>query len=202
MGVCSQLGSAINGVGAGALAGLVFVWMVPACGYFGAKQKNRNLLCCFWCCNGWNAVYAFLLFSGGVTFITTQPFIFQVASDINHCCDELADKNAWTSQVSLAKCDGDTIHVKPGELPGDPTVSGDFEYQMYPYPGSPMCVGVADGGASQLAPPNTVGECYSAVSCHEFASAVKPILGNGGGFFYVLLGFLLVQSLLGAATMT
>lgn len=56
--VAAQLASALSysdSMYIGAGAGVVLALLVPACGYFGAKERNTTLLQCFWCCNACGA---------------------------------------------------------------------------------------------------------------------------------------------------
>eukprot|EP01052_Picozoa_sp_SAG31_P032927 SAG31_NODE_3662_length_4011_cov_8.856851_1_plen_99_part_00 len=54
-----NIGMGLSTIATGSgIATLACALCVPACGYFGAKQKNRELLCAFWGCNGCMATSA------------------------------------------------------------------------------------------------------------------------------------------------
>ena len=46
--------------------------LIPACGCFGAKQRDRNLLCCFCGCSAFNAVFVIYMLIGYFTFAGTE----------------------------------------------------------------------------------------------------------------------------------
>lgn len=91
MGLMGQLGGAVNGTGQ--LFGIFAVSLVPACGYYGAKGKNRGLLGCFWCCNGCTFFFGIVMVGFGVWFVTSNAFLFSIMGDLTHCCGELDDKS-------------------------------------------------------------------------------------------------------------
>jgi hypothetical protein len=194
MGLMGQLGGAVNGTGQ--LFGIFAVSLVPACGYYGAKGKNRGLLGCFWCCNGCTFFFGIVMVGFGVWFVTSNAFLFSIMGDLTHCCGELDDKSAWTQTAPVA-CKGDDIHFDKGDIPDEPDLEGDVKFEMHPST-SPKCTGVADEGQAIGAPADTYAPCYSPAGCQTIDATFRPIIGDGGGFYYVILFVTAIQSALGA----
>ena len=107
----------VNGVGYGLQIALartvgtivlaaIFALAVPACGYFGAKQRSKPLVACFWCCNVCNllgllAVAALL----SLLLANANNLIFEFIDPINDCCSQFEGcdweyQNATCAEVS------------------------------------------------------------------------------------------------------
>jgi hypothetical protein len=65
-------------------------FLVPACGYFGAKNKDKNLLCAFWGCNACSLCCSITSIIG-IVFVATVFGAFMSAgiAPIQDCCKEL-----------------------------------------------------------------------------------------------------------------
>jgi len=131
-------GAVVSGVGT-----ILCAFCVPACGYFGAKNKNKELLCAFWSCNALSVCCGTTLIIVLLLVGTLFGSIIKLGfADSEACCKQLQACNFADSCVCT--------------LPGDIT--------MYPstYSG---CPGISDGSGDGMTGPVINHETNSTVAC-------------------------------------
>lgn len=165
------------------VSGMATALLVPACGYFGAKQRSKPLLGAFWCCNGCNAcvmttyiicvwivmkaVHAKLPVGGEEE--TIQQLINNALPDMQTCCKELT-----TCDFSPTDCTG--CNVKS------------LDTIMYPI-GAPLCPDTDDDGSADG---NGGAFCVDSNTCTGI-EIVPDSFKLSDGIFYAVIAFLMLS---------
>lgn len=195
MGVIYNLGQAANGAPAmSALMGIAFVWMVPACGYCGAKKKDKNLLCCFWGCNLCNAITLAVIFAWTCFLLVAMtPLNRDLLVEKNKCCADMIKGDNF-GQISHT-CKGDHQISYDGKM-NDVLMHGQSKCSV---PANSL---VEDGECGQLHTmydtQNVIVCCFTKDTCSAQLAVTQRFIGDGGGFIYVACVCLFVQMCLGA----
>ena len=124
----------------GLLVALFLVALVPGCGYFGAKKRNKTLMSAFTCCNGFSVclsiTYIIVLFvllsvvngdfelSDG-THTTIKAMINEGLPQLQDCCAELQEGSCKFATdgscdwCSVAAVGGEMLPAGDGRCPKD-----------------------------------------------------------------------------------
>jgi hypothetical protein len=188
MGVIYNLGQLVNGAPVmSALIGLAFVWMIPACGYFGAKQKDKNLLCCFWGCNLCNAICIAIVFAWTCILLAALSTLdMELAGIENKCCGDMVKGDHFP-----------TADQMPYTCKGDHLVSNEGKMNAVTILGHSSCDAQYSGNCLQM-PTADIICCYTKADCSTQLAVSQQFIGNGGGFIYLACVCLFVQMCLGA----
>ncbi len=85
---------------------LGFGFGIPACGYFGAKNRSKSLLGCFWCCNGCNLVILIALLIVASIGLAIFAVFLEFLPNYGDCCEQFR-ACGWdaTNTTGAAGCD-------------------------------------------------------------------------------------------------
>lgn len=102
--VCYAVPFALTKFPLSMLALLGFGLGVPACGYFGARNRSKPLLGCFWCMNCCNLVTLIILLCiSGVFLAMFRPLLEELPAYAD-CCDQFRNCDWNASAVGCSSC--------------------------------------------------------------------------------------------------
>ena len=169
------------------LISLLLALLVPACGYFGAKNKNKGLVCAFWGCNllscigfacmGILLVFVLAIFSQWIKIL--QPF--------SKCCTEVEACGFGDGCTCTYQYAGATLYFGAGDEcsggGGSLSSGADFHSAMMTSTGADgdcsCCTGQNPNGG--FCTPTYQGPASSKAACSSlYPAACSTCDGSGG----------------------
>ena len=108
----------------GLVVSIGFGLCVPSCGYIGARNRSKPLICCFSCCNGCNActlTFTVVAILGVVSILhspyrescthSTKWYVNTGWSDFRECCSQFSDCNWDPDQCSVGGCPMPSVNL-------------------------------------------------------------------------------------------
>lgn len=179
---------------------LGFGFGIPACGYFGARNRSKALVGCFWCCNGCNLAILIALLIISSIFLALFAFILQFLPGYGDCCNQFSacDWNATSTAAGCQSCainqtDAPVVYMEGSDMcaarGGEPTPPSAFAYLVARAQGTEedVYLSAADSGSGEE---ETV--CLNQASC-QIVDRIKdwrvtrPIVGIFLALFIVLM---------------
>eukprot|EP01044_Picomonas_judraskeda_P002304 COSAG03_NODE_160_length_11366_cov_10.057518_13_plen_245_part_00 len=184
---------------------LGFGFGIPACGYFGAKERSKTLIGAFWCCNGCNLALLILLLIATSILLAIFAVALQFLPAYADCCDQFraCDWNATATGTGADGCTSCAVNATDAPIVymvgsdmcapegGGPAPPSAFAYLAATAQGTDVA-DFDDASASGSGGEGQTAICLGRAECRVIDyikdwRVTRPVVGIFLGLFIVLM---------------